>query len=83
MRIVYVLLFLLLSGKLISGYAQPASLLNKNIVFNQLPEKLGLSQSTINCMVQDRDGFIWIGTWSGLIRYDGYSSRIFHCLHKP
>lgn len=83
MRIVYVFLFLFLSGKLTSGYAQPASLLHKNIVFNQLPEKLGLSQSTINCMVQDRDGFIWIGTWSGLIRYDGYSSRIFQAENSP
>ena len=32
----------------------------------------GLSQSTVNCMLQDRDGFIWIGTQDGLNVYDGY-----------
>lgn len=63
--------------------AQPGTLVHKNIVFSQLPEKLGLSQSTINCMVQDSDGFIWIGTWSGLIRYDGYSTRIFQAETLP
>lgn len=26
-----------------------------------------------NCFVQDRDGFIWIGTNNGLCRFDGYS----------
>jgi signal transduction histidine kinase/ligand-binding sensor domain-containing protein/DNA-binding response OmpR family regulator len=28
-------------------------------------------------MLQDRDGYLWIGTWSGLLRYDGYSTKIF------
>lgn len=32
----------------------------------------GLSQSTINCLLQDKDGFLWIGTQDGLNVYDGY-----------
>lgn len=60
------------------SYAQPSALPVKNIIFDQLPEKLGLSQSSINCMLQDREGYLWIGTWSGLIRYDGYSTTVFH-----
>ena len=58
--------------------AQPTSLPDKDIIFDQLPLELGLSQNSINCILQDRDGFLWIGTWSGLIRYDGYSSIVYH-----
>ncbi|PLW92423.1 MAG: hypothetical protein C0592_10900 [Marinilabiliales bacterium] len=36
-----------------------------------------LSQNTINCLMQDSRGFIWIGTWDGLNRFDGYSFKIF------
>ena len=30
-----------------------------------------LPEIDINCMAQDSAGFIWIGTWKGLYRYDG------------
>lgn len=61
-----------------SVLAQPSSLRDKRIVFDQLIENQSLSQSSINCVLQDRDGFLWIGTWSGLIRYDGYKTTVFH-----
>ena len=35
----------------------------------------GLPQSLISGVVQDRDGFIWIGTQGGLARYDGRSFK--------
>ena len=28
-------------------------------------------------MTQDRNGFMWMGTQSGLIRWDGYTSRLY------
>lgn len=28
-------------------------------------------------MLQDSDGYLWIGTWSGLIRYDGYNTTLY------
>lgn len=31
----------------------------------------GLPDSTIKCFCQDDDGFIWMGTFNGLCRYDG------------
>ncbi len=37
----------------------------------------GLSQATARALVQDRDGFVWIGTQDGLNRFDGYSFRIY------
>lgn len=38
----------------------------------------GLSQNTVNSLVQDSDGFLWIGTWDGLNKFDGYSFNTFN-----
>src|SRR5579859_554751 len=40
-------------------------------VFQHVGDDLGLSTTTPAALFQDRDGFIWIGTQSGLYRYDG------------
>ena len=37
----------------------------------------GLSQSSVVTMLQDRQGFIWMGTQDGLNRYDGYHFLVF------
>lgn len=54
-------------------FAQPAPVCH----FEQLPTEIGLTHSTINCIAQDFRGFLWFGTWSGLVRYDGYRVRVF------
>lgn len=45
--------------------------------FDHLTTENGLSQSDVNCIYQDRDGFMWFGTHDGLNRYDGYDFTIF------
>ncbi|NQU67404.1 MAG: histidine kinase [Candidatus Marinimicrobia bacterium] len=49
--------------------------------FEHITIKDGLSQSTVNCIIQDSNGFLWIGTQDGLNRYDGYNIKIFR--HDP
>jgi len=50
--------------------------------FTHLTMADGLSQSSIQCMVQDETGFIWLGTEEGLNRYDGFRFRIFRAEHE-
>ncbi len=47
------------------------------IPFHHLSRQQGLSQATVNCFLQDRTGFLWIGTQDGLNRYDGYGFRVY------
>lgn len=37
----------------------------------------GLDDLNVNCMVQDRSGYLWVGTENGLYRYDGNRFRKF------
>lgn len=41
--------------------------------FEFLGVEQGLSQMVARAVVQDKQGFLWVGTWDGLNRYDGYS----------
>ncbi|HHQ49668.1 MAG TPA: hypothetical protein ENK19_12400 [Acidobacteria bacterium] len=42
------------------------------------PATLELPQETITALARDRHGFLWIGTLSGLARWDGYEVRSFY-----
>jgi ligand-binding sensor domain-containing protein len=43
----------------------------------------GLPQNTVQAMTQTRDGFIWLGTEVGLVRFDGTSFAVFDKGSKP
>ncbi len=45
--------------------------------FEQLNVEQGLPQESALAMLQDRQGFVWIGTVAGLARYDGYTMTVF------
>lgn len=48
------------------------------IRFERLSLDEGLSQSTVLTLLQDREGYLWVGTEGGLNRYDGKSFRQYH-----
>ncbi len=37
----------------------------------------GLPQNTVHALVQTRDGFVWLGTEVGLVRFDGNGFQVF------
>ena len=65
-RITWILLFPVLA------FAQPEPYQFMHVDVND-----GLSHNEVWCFLKDRQGFLWIGTASGLNRYDGYSFKIF------
>lgn len=53
----------------------------KMLDFDALSIDDGFSSSKAISMLQDRKGFIWIGTWNGLNKYDGYGCETYKPLH--
>ncbi|UCF64436.1 MAG: hypothetical protein JSW33_01005, partial [bacterium] len=53
----------------------------KNLQFEHLTIEDGLSNNTVQCILQDQQGFMWFGTSDGLNRWDGYTFKIF--THSP
>ncbi len=45
--------------------------------FDRITIKDGLSQSTVNWIMQDKYGFMWFATYGGLNRYDGHNFTVF------
>jgi len=49
--------------------------------FQRINSEQGLSANTVLCVTQDSKGLLWIGTFEGLNRYDGYNFKVFN--HNP
>ena len=54
-----------------------SQILPQDYVMKQLRIEDGLSQSTIFSSLQDKEGYMWFATRSGLNRYDGYNFKVF------
>ncbi len=57
----------------------PPSLLAQNqpVKFERIGLEQGLSQSSVYCILQDHQGFMWFGTQAGLNKYDGYKFTVY------
>lgn len=47
----------------------------QSLKFDHYNDNDGLSHNSIRHIVQDKHGFLWIGTFSGLNRFDGYEVK--------
>ncbi len=68
---------LLMTVLLLSQGAADLYARKNTIKFDRTSVDQGLSQNSVLCILQDRKGFMWFGTWDGLNRYDGYSFTVF------
>lgn len=75
-NIVYILLILVscvIFPKIMQG--------NPLLSIENITQKNGIPNGSVNCIAQDSLGFVWIGTWKGLYRYDGYSTINFSSIN--
>jgi len=49
----------------------------KALQFEHYTIEQGLAQNSAFCILQDRMGFIWVGTEQGLNRFDGYDFKVY------
>lgn len=54
---------------------------SENLIFEHFNMENGLSQNTINSIIQDDYGFMWFGTKDGLNRFDGLTFKVYR--HIP
>jgi len=69
-RMVYAVLCICIMAS--QAFAQSTKAIFKHLTIND-----GLSQNTVYSILQDHEGFIWIGTTDGLNKYDGYEFTVY------
>lgn len=57
--------------------SSPSFAKNPDYYFRNMAVEDGLSQNMVYSIMQDKTGFIWLGTLDGLCRYDGTKFKIF------
>ncbi len=50
---------------------------DNTIVFERISIESGLSSNNVQCIAQDKTGYLWFGTYDGLNRFNGYSFDIY------
>ena len=77
-RVLYIYLFafliLLLSCRI---FPQINSNQISSPVLENISIKDGLPENSVTCILQDYLGYLWLGTQNGLVRYDGYTMKVF------
>lgn len=78
MRLIFIILLLLFTSNFYTQSFEEKNMSHNQYRFSHLGISDGLSTGSINCFYRDSKGFLWIGTSSGLNRFDGYNIEIFN-----
>lgn len=54
-----------------------------DIVFQQVGQDQGLPHAIATAVAQDGQGFLWVGSFGGLSRWDGYRFRTYQADQSP
>lgn len=68
------ILSIALSCAIIAAHCTPATSTTHFKVFDM---SCGMPDNSVNAITEDADGFIWVGTWNGLVRLDGKKADVF------
>jgi len=73
----YAIRFIFLCGLLLPALLPIAEAAPLSLRFEHLGIEQGLTQESVTAVLQDRHGYMWLGTQAGLNRYDGYRTTAF------
>ncbi|MDD5571362.1 MAG: two-component regulator propeller domain-containing protein [Bacteroidales bacterium] len=76
-RIFSFITFLLLIVSYNNVFPQYDRMRFERISSEKIKIERGLSVNTVFCINQDKRGYIWIGTWDGLNKFDGYDFMVY------
>ena len=63
-----------------AGAAEPA---DASFIVDAWSTEAGLPQSSVISVIQSRDGYLWLGTLNGLVRFDGIHFTVFDENNTP
>lgn len=69
----HILAFVLLTVSLVVNAGE-------QYVINHYSIEDGMSQNTVMDILQDKQGYMWFGTWNGLNRFDGYEFQVYKAM---
>ncbi len=59
------------------------TIFSQEYYFKHYKVENGMSNNTVLASIQDKDGFLWLGTKDGLNRFDGYHFKTFRSARDP
>ena len=84
------LLMVSLSGTISSALAATAASVNTapakpiSTFYREVwTTRQGLPHNQVNAMAQTPDGYLWLGTWEGVVRYDGLDFEVYNRGNTP
>ena len=65
------------------GFRATAGTNNSHSLFDVWQVGEDLEQTPVTAVVQSRDGYLWLGTYTGLVRFDGMRVTVFDSVTTP
>ena len=82
----FLLIIFIFKGLFVVGQGMTVStgkILETDLFFERFYSKSGLPDDRIRSIFQDHNGFLWIGTMSGVARYDGFTFKNYYKTRLP
>jgi ligand-binding sensor domain-containing protein/signal transduction histidine kinase len=70
-------------GVALSAVASPVAGSDTPFIVDSWSNEEGLPQSSVISVIQSKDGYLWLGTLNGLVRFDGKQFTVFNEMNTP